>query len=41
MADPWPNQQEPVDGLVPTSEVSQDPDFFEDDVDDPDLQMEV
>lgn len=27
---PWPNQQEPIDGVVPTSEVSQDPDFLQD-----------
>lgn len=31
--DPWPNQQEPIDGVVPTAEVSQDPDFFDEDVD--------
>lgn len=24
----WPNQQEPIDGVVPTEEISQDPDLF-------------
>ena len=24
---PWPNQMQPIDGVVPVSEVSQDPDF--------------
>lgn len=28
---PWPNQQEPIDGVVPTAEISQDADLFEDD----------
>lgn len=30
---PWPNQKEVIDGIVPTSEVPQDPDLFEDDDD--------
>lgn len=27
---PWPNQDQPLDGVVSTSEVSQDPNFFGD-----------
>jgi hypothetical protein len=27
---PWPNQQEPVDGVTPVAETSQDPNFFGD-----------
>lgn len=26
---PWPNQQPVVDGVVPTEEISQDPDLFD------------
>jgi hypothetical protein len=29
----WPNQQEPIEGIEPTSETNQDPDFIVDDVD--------
>lgn len=39
-AQPWPNQTEPVDGVVPATEVDQDPTLF-DDVEDDDLEMEV
>ena len=31
---PWPNQTPVVDGIVPVSEVPQDPDLFDDDTDD-------
>jgi hypothetical protein len=36
---PWPNQQEVIDGVVSTAEVPQDPDFFDNDFDQPDLTM--
>ena len=35
----WPNQEEVVDGVVPTDEVSQDPTLFDGDEDE-DLEME-
>ena len=27
---PWPNQEEVVDGVIPTEEISQDPHLFDD-----------
>lgn len=37
---PWPNQTPVVDGVVPTEEVSQDPDLLENE-EDTDLEMEA
>lgn len=36
---PWPNQQEPLDGVTPVAEVSQDPDLFKDEPVDLNVQM--
>jgi len=36
--EPWPNQQPVVDGIVPTVDVPQDCDLFEDDDDDPEME---
>ena len=35
---PWPNQEPVIDGIIPTIDVPQDPDLFEDD--DEDLEEE-
>jgi hypothetical protein len=37
----WPNQQPVVDGVIPTDEVDQTPDLFEDDDDDPEMEMDA
>ncbi len=39
--EPWPNQTPVVDGVIPTEEVDQDPDLFEDDDDDPEMEMDA
>lgn len=39
--EPWPNQTPVVDGVIPTEEVEQDPDLFEDDADDPEMEMDA
>jgi hypothetical protein len=36
----WPNQQEIIDGVVPTDEVSQDPNLFADYTDHTAVEME-
>lgn len=36
----WPNRKAVVDGILSGEEVSQDPDLFADDDDDPELEME-
>lgn len=37
----WPNQQDYVDGVVPTEEVSQDPDLYKDDEDEETSETEA
>lgn len=37
---PWPNQDPVMDGVVPADEVSQDPDLFDEDDIDEDLEMD-
>jgi hypothetical protein len=39
MLEYWPNQQEPLEGVIPDDEVSQDPNLFDNDTD-PELEME-
>lgn len=40
--EPWPNQNEIIDGVVPAEEVSQEPHIFDNDVEaDLDVEMEV
>lgn len=39
-AEEWPNKEEVVDGVIPTSEIDQSPDLFADEEYDEDLEME-
>lgn len=36
----WPNREPVIEGILPGVEVSQDPELFADDDDDPELEME-
>lgn len=38
---PWPNQQEPLDGVVPTRHIPQNPGFINPDADHTAVQMEA
>jgi hypothetical protein len=37
----WPNQTPVVEGVVPVADIPQDQTFFDDDEDDPELEMET